>query len=283
MNQSFDFGRWWLLIAKHWYENQRKYLLSLVAIAGLLLGWFALVIFSDPFSPVSPNIQFGTYYFGLFLIGCLYASMLFVELASGSKGINYLSVPASHLEKTICALLYGVIIFFVTYTLLFYLVELPMIKLSDAIAHAHWNKLAFRSGKFHGAEVINVFLMPNRPSGVPNIFFYFLLGYFAIQAAFILGSIYFPKFSFIKTVIALLMVSLVLLFIVAQVFHVLMPAGSFYHGLTSYNFYTNDDYSAGKVVQLPEWVDSALEFIVKYSFAPILWITTYFRLKEKEI
>jgi hypothetical protein len=283
MNQSFDFSRWWLLVAKHWYENQRKYTLSLLAIAGLLLAWFAFIIFINPFEPIDPGMQFGTYYFGLILLGCLYASLLFADLASRSKGINYLSVPASHLEKLLCALLYGVIIFFVVYTVIFYVVEVPMIKVSNVVAHAHWKKLLYRSGNFHEGEVINVFIMPNRPAGVPNIFFYFLLAYFAIQAAFILGSVYFPKFSFIKTVISLTLVCAFLAFLVGQVFHSMMPSGNFYHGITSYNFFTNDEYANGKIVQLPGWTNSVLEFIIQYAFAPIFWITTYFRLKEKEI
>ena len=282
MNQSFDFGRWWLLVKKHWYENQRKYTLSLLAIAGLLLAWFAFVIFLNPYEPIDFSMQFGTYYFGLMIVGCLYASLLFGDLASSSKGINYLSVPASHLEKLLCALLYGVVIFFVAYTVLFYIVELPMIKISNAVAHAHWSKPLYKSGSFHESEVISVFDMPHRPAGVPNVFFYFLLAYFALQAAFILGSVYFPKYSFIKTVISLTLACAFLGFLVGQLFHSMMPSGNFYHGITSYNFFTNDDTN-GKIVQLPEWIDSAGAFFIRYTFAPIFWITTYFRLKEKEI
>lgn len=283
MNQSFDFGRWWLLVTKHWYENRRKYALSLLAIAGLLLAWFAFVVLINPYEPIDPSMQFGTYYFGLFLIGCLYASMLFADLASMPKGINYLSVPASHLEKFLCSLLYGLIIFFVAYTIIFYLVELPMVKLSDVVAQAHWKKLLYRSGNFHEAQVINVFVMPDRPAGAPNVFFYFLLGYFALQGAFMLGSVYFPKFSLIKTVISLTLAFALFAFLVGQVFHSMMPAGSFYHGLTGYNFYANDDYAGGKIVLLPDWVDGTMGFILKYAFAPVFWITSYYRLREKEI
>jgi len=283
MNQSFDFGRWWLLVKKHWYENQRKYTLSLVAIAGLLLAWFTFIMVLNPYEPIDPGMQFGTYYFGLFIVGCLFASLLFADLSSTSKGINYLSMPASHLEKLLCALLYSVVVFFVVYSAIFYLVELPMIKISNAIAHTHWSKLMYKSGNFHEAEVINVFVMPNRPAGVPNIFFYFLMTYFAIQAAFILGSVYFRKFNFIKTVISLILACAFLAFLVGQLFHSLMPSGNYYHGITSYSFFTNDDYENGKIVQLPEWIDGVLKLFIMYTFAPIFWVTTYFRLKEKEI
>src|SRR5450432_2157442 len=115
MNQSFDAGRWWLLVAKHWSENRKKYTLSLIAITGLLLLWFAIVVFTDNHSIVA-EVQMGTYYTGLFLVGCLYGSMLFADLGSKTRGLNYLVVPASLFEKLLCALFYAVIVFFALYT-----------------------------------------------------------------------------------------------------------------------------------------------------------------------
>src|SRR5258706_9653837 len=112
MNQAFSFNRWLLLIGKHWSENRKKYLLALLAITGIILIWFVFNIMMERYRPMGTGTQFGTYYAGLFIVGCLYASTLFSELSSKSKGINYLSLPASQLEKTLCALLYGVVIFF---------------------------------------------------------------------------------------------------------------------------------------------------------------------------
>jgi hypothetical protein len=283
MNQSFDFDRWRLLVAKHWYENRKKYLLSLLAVAALLMIWFVFVLFANPYEPLPIGAQFGTYYVGLFLVGCIYASMLFSDLASRPRGIDYLSVPASHLEKLLCALFYGVLIFFLAYTLVFHLVEFPMIRIGRAIAYTHWLKTPHSDEVFQVGKTINVFVMPNRPPGAPNVFFLILLTYFAVQAAFILGSVYFPKFSFIKTVVALLLVGLFFVFLVSEVFAWIMPRGNFYQGITAYSFYGSGDYADGKIVTLPAWIDYVLSVLAKYAFAPILWVTTYFRLKEKEI
>ncbi|HVY75730.1 MAG TPA: hypothetical protein VG890_12910 [Puia sp.] len=283
MNQTFDFNRWRLLIAKHGYEQGKKYLLSLVAIAALLLIWFVFVLFANPYEPLPDGAQFGTYYVGLFLVGCIYASLLFSDLASRPRGIDYLSLPASHLEKLLCALFYGVLIFFLAYTIVFYIVELPMIRVARAIAYAHWLKTAHPKEIFNAGETINVFVMPRRPAGAPNAFFYILLSYFAVQAAFILGSVYFPKFSFIKTVVTLLLIGLVYVFLVDTVVGWIMPEGRYYHAFTAYNFHGPNGYEDGKVVTLPEWFHDLLSIIVRYAFAPIFWITTYFRLKEKEI
>ncbi len=293
MNQSFEFNRWLMLMSKHWSENRKKYTLSLIAIAGLLLVWFIFNLLIEPYRPIDEGVQVGTYYFGLSVVGCLFGSMLFAELASKSKGINFLSVPASNLEKLLCALLYGVVIFFITYTLIFYIVDIPMLKLSNAIAFSHWEKTHIGTSAFEPGKVMNVFVLPEKGPGVPNVFFYFVLAYFAIQSAFILGSVYFPKFSFIKTVIALLLVSLLFTFIVGKIIQPIMPHGSYYKGITSYRIYHMTELSPGgtvvsdddadKIVSLPNWINDVLIAIVKYAFAPLFWIVTFYRLKEKEI
>jgi len=292
MNQSFELSRWLMLVSKHWSENRKKYTLSLIAMAGLLLLWFifALVLSARP---MDEGTQLGTYYFGLFVVGCLYASMLFADLASKSKGINYLAIPASHLEKLLCILFYGVIVFFISYTLIFYLVDVPMVELSNAIAYSHWQKIHIPGTTFDHGKVMNVFVMPAEGRNAPEPFYYFVLAYFAVQAAFIFGSVYFPKFSFIKTVITLLLVGLFFTFFVGKVLQEILPPGSFYKGITSYRVFHMETIGTGgtsitsdatdKLVSLPGWIEDVLIFVLKYAFAPIFWVITYYRLKEKEI
>src|SRR4051812_20896638 len=99
MNQVFDAGRWWLLVGRHWSENRKKYGLSLIAMAGLLLLWFVFMLITESRHSMDASMQVATYYFGLFLVGCLYASIVFSDLGSKTRGLNYLVIPASHLEK----------------------------------------------------------------------------------------------------------------------------------------------------------------------------------------
>jgi hypothetical protein len=63
----------------------------------------------------------------------------------------------------------------------------------------------------------------------------------------------------------------------------MMPDGDFYQGFTGYHFYVKNDPANGKIVMLPDWVGQSLEFLAKFAFAPLFWMTTYFRLKEKEV
>ncbi|MFT3936645.1 MAG: hypothetical protein QM726_23675 [Chitinophagaceae bacterium] len=294
MTQSFDTGRWWLLVGKHWSENRKKYSLALGAITGLLLIWFIIILSTDGPRSINANMQSTTYYFGLFLVGCLYGSMLFSDLGSKTRGLNYLSVPASHAEKLLCALFYGVVAFFAVYTTIFYVIDVVMIKTANGIEYSHWLKHHLPGNTFEPHTVANVFYMPEHSRG-DNDLIYLLLFYFVLQAAFILGSVYFAKFSFIKTVIACLLIGLVITFITAKFIAQILPAGSYHNGISSYQIYTQQNNPSGdgimiysnaatdKLVSLPHWIDDVLLFLLKYAFAPLFWLATYYRLKEKEI
>jgi hypothetical protein len=113
MNQVFDLNRWLLLTGKHWAENRKKYLLSLVAILALLVIWYSLVLLIVQENTYPPEMQISTYYIGMALAGCLFGSLLFAEMAGGPRAMHYLSVPASALEKMLTGLLYGVVLFFI--------------------------------------------------------------------------------------------------------------------------------------------------------------------------
>jgi hypothetical protein len=294
MNQLFDAGRWWLLVGKHWSENRKKYTLSLIAIAGLLLLWFFVIIVTDNRSIV-PELQLNTYYSGLFIVGCLYGSMLFADLGSKTRGLNYMVVPASHLEKLLCALFYSVVVFFACYTAIFYVTDFIMLKAANAIMYSHWIKSHSPGDVFVPGEIMNVFSSPDRHhSDQPGFVFYLLLFYFVLQAAFIYGSIFYAKFSLIKTVISLLLIGLCSAFILGKVIKDILPPGNYHEDLTSYTVYTvkktggdgimiYSDANTDKLISLPGWIGKVLVFLLQYAFAPLFWIATYYRLKEKEI
>ncbi|MEO5682419.1 MAG: hypothetical protein ABIQ88_07235 [Chitinophagaceae bacterium] len=295
MNQLFDAGRWWLLVSKHWSENRKKYSLSLIAIAGLLFLWFTVILTVDTYRGINAPMQITTYYSGLFVVGCLYASMLFADLGSKTRGLNYLVVPASQLEKLLCNLFYGVVVFFACYTTIFYIADVIMVKAGNAVAYNHWLKDHAAKSVFTPQKVFNIFELPGKESEDPGFFLYLLLFYFVVQAVFIYGSLYFVKFSFIKTIIASLLIALCITFFIAKVVAQILPPGSYHNSITSYQVYTVKEAASGdgvtiysdaatdKLVSLPGWIGDVLLFLLKYAFAPLLWLATYYRLKEKEI
>src|SRR4029079_9839666 len=191
MNQTFNFNRFSLLVVKHWADNKKRYLLSVLAFIGLLVGWYIFTMLIDSRFPMGKGLQMVTYFFTLFTIGSFYASQYFRELGSRSKGINFLLVPASTFEKVLCSLLYAVILFFVVFTAAFYLVNM----LGVWVAQNFVSDIPYPA---HERGILNVFETAKlhvNPETTVNI----LWVYFTIQSVFLLGSIYFEKYSFIKT------------------------------------------------------------------------------------
>jgi hypothetical protein len=275
MNSFFSLNRWLLYIGKHWNENKKRYLMSLGAVGGLLVLWYSFVMIVDKSNPLIMNMQAITYFVGLFLTGCLFASMQFNDLGDGPKGISFLLLPASLFEKLLTALLFSVVLYFICYTAVYYVVDFIMVKVSNSIMLARYEETG--SGNYVPQEIINVFISPFSPV---NLFFYVLIIYFSIQSIFLLGSVYFAKYSYIKTLIWGLIVFLVLVFWEHKIVESFMPHGSFFQPFTKYRVTEN-----GKdlMIRLPEWSSSILLFLMMYTLPPILWIVTYFRLKEKEV
>jgi hypothetical protein len=276
MNSYLDLNRWLLYINKHWNENKKKYLISLGAIGGLMVLWFSFLMIVNRKHPMQEDMQTAAYYVGLFLTGCLFASVLFNELGDSPKGISYMLLPASLLEKLLTAILFGVVLYFICYTAVFYFVDFIMVKVSNGVVSNIYEKEHL--GRFTPQEVANVFVNP-RSKG-ENFYIYILLIYFAVQSIFMLGSVYFAKFSYIKTLVWGLIIFLVLVFFQHKIIESFMPHGGFFNS-TIYRVWGPEGREFS--ISIPAWIGVILLFLVKYSLPPLLWIVSYFRLKEKEV
>jgi len=214
-----------------------------------------------------------TFFLSLFAMGTFYASQYFHELGSRARGINFLLVPASAFEKLLCSILYTVLLFFVVFITAFYLVDVLMVAIANT----------FPVAKNLGAKttVINVFkviiLRFNSDSTIN-----FLLFFFSVQSAFLLGSVYFEKYSFIKTIISCFVAGFLLFCFMYFFNEQLLPGGDYPKGfLTAYRVHV--DGVNDRLVQVPDWIGQVFRFMVMYVTAPFLWTVTYFRLKEKQV
>lgn len=273
---AFSFDRWRLLAGCHWAENKKKYGLSFLAFTGLLVFWFVFVLLMDRNHHLDHTIQHGTYFISLFVIGAFFASQYFSDLGSEPKGINFLLTPASILEKLVCGLFYTVLLFFVFFTLSFYIVDVAMVALSNAL------KSPMEGYGKQPSEVINVFFAKMNSATSLNISYYLLLLYFAVQSFFLLGSVYYSKYPFIKTAIALFLLFLAAFLIEAYIMDAILPKG--YHQISFTAFVTaGSDLDNSKTIALPEWINQVLTVLLCYAVPPLLWLVTYHRLKEKEV
>jgi len=278
--RSFSFSRWKLLVTKHWAENGKRYRLSLLAIAGLLIAWYSFILAIDKYSPLDLFLQYTAYFSGLFVVGCLFANSFFSALSSKKEAIGYLSLPASHLEKLLCAILFGVVLFFIAFTLLFYLIDIPMVRLSNYLIERYPRTIPNTTMLIPPNEVYNIFTGSGGP--IPEKEFHlFLFGYFAVQSAFLLGSVYFTRYSFIRTIVYSLLSILVFVVFQSEVLQRMLPGG--WH--TNLALWRQGDGPLRDMqqVRLSPFIDKLILTLTQYFLPPVFWVITYFRLKEKEV
>lgn len=276
MNQTFSLTRFSMLTGMHWMENRKRYYLFALATTGVMIAWYGFVLAMFGHDSELLFIQFATYYWGLYFIGLLYASTLFAGLNSKPQAISYLSVPASHLEKSCCAILFGVFGFFVVYTLLFYIVDIPMVRIYNELYPGGLMK------KEDAAFVYNIFtaeggIIPERE------FHLFLFSFFSIQAMFILGSVYFTRYAFIKATVAILLFALVVIVFITKVVENNLP--DHWRISTMIEWVQWDALQSHhiRVVRLSQWTERLLTTGLICGVPVFFWCVTYFRLKEKEV
>lgn len=279
-NQIFSLARWLLLVKKHWMENRKRYLLAFLAMAGLSLTWFSFILLMTNYHEVPVVMQFLSYFIGLYFIGALFASSAFAGLGNKGEGVDYLSVPASHLEKLLCAILFSLFLFFIAFNLAFYLVDIPMVKLSRhfmTTRYTAWRVVPFEIGDNY---CLNIFTGAGEPPPFRGntILIY---GFFAVQSAFILGSIYFRSYAFIKTIVTVLLLMLVGMLFVTKIIESDLPHGVRLEGLLQWVLF--DRPGEPSFVRLSPWIEQVLNLCMEFSLPLIFCWAAYHRLKEKEV
>jgi hypothetical protein len=278
-NQHFSMKRWLKLVALYWAGNRKRYLLSLPAMLGLLAIWEGFLVIMNRFNPLDDGMQAETYYMGLVVVGSLSASTAFSDLGSKSKGIAWLAIPASALEKLLCTLLFAVLVFFVVYNVVFYLVDIPMVGLGNQLIeqeHRVWTG----GYPIQPDSVFNVLKgMPG--DGLDRNLHIYLSFFFMVQSGFLLGSVYFERFAFVKTIVVVLLCILFFAILEERVIGATLPQG-WGHALFS-EWMSNRDTIRVKAVRLPPLASILLVGLLVCGTPLVLWVATYFRIKEKEV
>ena len=261
MSPTFSFSRLGKLIAKQFYENSRLYLISTLALLGLLSLAFTFWI-----TVAGPNYQeeetYFIFLFGLFLAGAIFASMSFNMLGRKDKGIYWLGIPATHLEKLVCTILFSVVLFFIVYCLCFYLVKSIALTYLDSRVGAIYNEM-------NGSN-----------DGFGSVFKYFLYAYFAVQSLYLLGSVYFSRYSFIVTTVVGALVMFLFVYYITQIDRFMEPDSWELFTVKRADANVQDSYFLYSVS--PTVVD-IIKYAVQFLWVPVFWVATWYRLKEKEI
>lgn len=255
MNETFSFKRFILLLRKHFIEQYALYLMSAVVLAGVFVFLFAMAIGTGYHHGFQKTIMQG----GLIMGGAVFSSLLFQDMSERAHGIFSLTLPASHLEKFLCAWFYGVVLFLPAYFLIFYSVDIAAVK----IANTYYNTKAevFRLDSPYMANIMSIF--------------------FVAQSIAMLGSIIFKRRQFVQTAF----LAFVGFFIIRQLDSFLagwlIPLNDLSGGILLGGIWFLQE---GNRIFLPV-PEKALRFIeVMFYFLPVLfWLTAFFKLKEKQL
>ena len=269
MTKDFSFARVLLLLKKQWIENIRFYLYATLALIGLL-GAVFLFWLSTGGDKYDEGLLIGVFFLGLYLSGAIFASTSFNMLRGKAKSICWLSFPASHLEKLICLIFYNFIVFTVIYCVCFFLLAIPTVAYIQELVSS--NPLKYRFNRIDWS--------PSHHQ--VDACYYFSYGFLGIQALYLLGSIYFRRYSFILTTI----IGAFIFFCFILYLKNLMAFFSSDFQITLGNpFYASTKYIANsfKTYEPNHTFSDVIVFLFKFIWAPFFLVVTWFRLTEKRV
>jgi len=267
MNNTFNINRFGLLLKRQWLEFGKIYLISLVVLLGIVVGFYAYSIpspFKNDNFDYDGNLDMRFRYPLFLILGFIFisivASSYFNILGQKSRAILELMTPASVFEKFLAGVVYTALISLFSYLLIFYLTDLAFVK----YLNGHLN--AFNHPGIKEVEPILQEIF--RGKEFTRYWVYFFALPFLITSIFLLGSIYFNRFHYIKTALSVMVFVGLASYIVVKFSVWLMENKVRHH----YNF-RND----GK--------DQILLAILLTTsiITVIIWAITYIRLKEKEV
>ena len=263
---EFSFPRLIQLIKRQWIENSRLYLLSvlgLICVTALLM--WAWVMSSS--TMYFEEVTYFMFIFGLFICGFVYASFSFNALSDKTKATYWLSLPASHFEKMLAILFYTTIVFSIVYCLIFFSIRANAVSYVKEMVLANPKKYTFQPVQW--TESFKV------------VFAAFMYGFVAIQAFYLLGSVYFSKYSFVlTTIVGAILISL-FIYYAAELAMSFFGEEYSWQGIVVKAADSDERYY--RVYKLSPFITGLLFFIAKFIWAPVFWFTTWYRLKEKQV
>ncbi len=272
MNNTFNINRFGLLLKRQWLDFGKIYLISLLVLLGIVVGFY---IYSIPSPLRDNNFDYDgnldmRFRYGLFLIlGFIFisvvASSYFALLGQKSRAILELMTPASVFEKFLAGVVYTSVISLFSYLLIFYLTDLAFVKYLNGHLDA-----------FKGLPPNNAIVKPVETithqvfndEGYRKYCSYFFAFPFLITSIFLLGSVYFNRFHYIKTALSVMVFIGLASYLVVKLSIWLMEGK-----VASHHHFRKED---------KDWI-LLLILLVTSIITLIMWTITYIRLKEKEV
>lgn len=249
--QTLNIHRLYFLIRRHILSNGKSWLIAYGAIAGSLL---VLTLFRGYFQPADIGGLTGLYFVVMFIGGYIFTAGIYGELHQPQRSYQYLTLPVSTTERLLSAWIITAFVFplvaILTMAFIVFIGNLVLNFTLDITPFAG----VFSSGSWASLKV-----------------------YWVTQSIFLLGAAYFRGYNFLKTVLALFVVSVALQIIV---------------GVTGWLMFgtpgTQVAFGTGQMTQQLEdfflrIFPSVAHIVFYYLFVPFFLITTWFSLKERQV
>lgn len=249
--QSLHIHRLYFLIRRHILSNGKSWLIAYGAIAGALL---VLTLFRGYFQPTDIGGLTGLYFVVMFIGGYIFTAGIFGELHQPQRSYQYLTLPVSTTERLLSAWLITAFLFpavaILTMALIVFIGNLVLNFTLDVTPFAG----VFSSGSWSSLKV-----------------------YWITQSMFLLGAAYFRGYNFLKTVLALFVISLALQIIAGVTGWILFgtPGTQVAFGPEQMSHQLEDFFL--------RIFPSVARIVFYFLFVPFFLITTWFSLKERQV
>ncbi len=249
---NFNITRFGNLIKRDFITHKKALFYAMVSTIGFLVFiiLFARITGSEDFRHAS---FWKPVYLGfLFVLGLSFTSVIFREFKTPAGRVQFLSLPASNLEKWASRWLYSLFLFPMFIVLSVWITSSMVVSGESNL----WDH-------FHGDEL-----------------FYISLGFVLLHASMFIYAIWFNNLVAFKGTIFGLVATLAFAGIMAGLFWLIFNdlfEGSFRAGPSEYVSMNAEGQAFFK-----HKVQPVGEFLIKFFVAPYLWVVSYFKMKEKE-
>jgi len=256
MNNTFNLHRFNLLLKRQWLEFGKIFLITLLVATGVIVAFYGLTLLPlEKIDYIPRRLSFREplfFIFGFLFISII-ASSYFAHLGQKSKAIIDLLIPASTFEKFLAGFFFTSILSVCAFLLIFTVTDWAFVS---------YMKSYFKTANSIELAEVRTFFDKNNINSFAPLY----LAPFVVTSIFLLGSVYFNRFHYIKTAICVMIFSGAWTYIVMNTVETLLS------GKTSIN---RNNHGKSEM----EW----MLFAVIAVFTLIVFYITYVRLKEKEV
>jgi hypothetical protein len=248
---KFKINRLYLLIQRQLIINKKNLLIAFAACFGTILTVFLLIIYGSSIIQYQPLLAIS--FSVIFMGGYIFTSIGFNELHSPEKAYQYLTLPATTLEKLLSVWLLT--------SLIYILVSFVLIGIIILIGNLF--ALAI------GVSTMGI-------GSITEVPVFTIIGiYLVTQTVFLLGSCFFRKNNFLKTLLALFV------FGFALAIYMGINGMIIFH---SFNFSINDQNTSESFRQfMTDTFPFIMKIVFSYLVAPFFLVVSYYVLKERQV